>query len=188
MSALEELRKDPEVQKYPDAARAAEEWEMKRFHEVEQWVNAVLQAGDARERQGYKRKIRDAIPSAPSAETSSSGLAANPLRPLYLAYAEILNAAARELNAEKLKSAAPLYEIAAIIRPEAPAAWYNLAYIYTRTGEIKKALNALEATLAIGRVDPEEIDKDPDFAPLRKEAAYARILEKARHKRETEKK
>ncbi len=188
MSALEELQKNPEIQKYPDAARAAEEWEMKRFHEVEQWVNAILQAGDARERQGYERKIREAIPSAPSAKTSSSGLAANPLRPMYLAYAEILNAAIQEVNAEKLKRGGALFEIAALIRPEMPFAWFNLALVYSQTGEIKKALQALETAVDKGRFNPENIEKDTDFEPLRKEKGFAQILEKARRKWEPEKK
>lgn len=99
-----------------------------------------------------------------------------------------MNKAAGELNVEKVKSAAALYEIATIIRPEAPVAWYNLACIYAQNGETKKALAALENALADGRVNPEEIEKEPDFAPLRKEAAYARIMENARRRRSAKEK
>jgi tetratricopeptide (TPR) repeat protein len=115
-------------------------------------------------------------------------IAVNPRRAFYLACAETLKAAAGELNVNKSKSAAALYEIATIIRPEAPAAWYKPAWIYAQSGETKKALAALGKSLADGRVDAEVIEQDPDFAPLRKEAAYARIMEDARLRRSAEKK
>ena len=182
------LKKSSQVQKYPEAARAAEEAEGRQYREIEGIVNAILQSQDAQERWACERKLRDLVPSPKGDGGETPSIAFNPRRPLYLAYAEMLKAAGRELNAEKSKSAAALYEIATIIRPEAPAAWYNLAYIYTENGETKRALAALEKVLADGRIDPEEIEKDPDFAPLRKEAAYARIMEKARRQRNAEKK
>lgn len=182
------LQKSSKVQKYPEVARAAEEAESRQFQEIERMVHAIQQSHDVQERRAWERKLRDSMPAPKDAVGETPSIAVNPHRPFYLAYAEILSAAARELNAEKSKSAAALYEMATIIRPEAPAAWYNLACIYARNGETKKALDALENALADGRVDPEEIEKDPDFAPLRNEAAYARIMEDARRRRNAEKK
>jgi tetratricopeptide (TPR) repeat protein len=186
--AKERLQKSGKVEKYPEAARAAEKEEYRQFQEIERMVNAIQQSQDVQERRAWERKLRYSVPSSKGDAGETPSISFNPRRASYLAYVEILNAAARDLNAEKSKSAAALYEIATIIRPEAPAAWYNLAYIYAQNGETKKALAALENALADERVDPEAIEKDPDFAPLRKEAAYARIMEEARRRRNAEKK
>jgi len=185
--AKQRLQKSSKVQEYPEAARAAEEAEIRQFKEIERIVNAIRQSPNARERREWERKLRDSLPSPKGDAGETSSIATNPRRPLFLAYAEILNEAARELSVEKIKSAAALYEIGTIIRPEAPVAWYNLACIYARNGETKKALAALEKALAGGRIDPEEIEKEPDFAPLRKEAAYTRIMENARRRFSPEK-
>jgi dienelactone hydrolase len=185
--AMGRLQKSRKVQKYPEEARAAEEAESQRFREIQRMVNAILQSHDAQERRAVERKLRESIPSLKGDTGERPSIAFNPCRPFYLAYAEILKAAAKELDTKESKSAAAFYEVATIIRPDAPGAWYNLAYIYAQTGETKKALAALEKALADGRVDPEEIEKSTDFAPLRKEAAYARILEEARRRRNAEK-
>ena len=184
--AKRRLQRSSKVQKYPEAARDAEEAESRRFQEIERMVNAIRQSPNAQERREWERKLRDSLPSPKGDAGETPSIAFNPRRPLYLAYAEILNEAARELNVEKIKGAAALYEIAAIIRPEASVAWYSLACIYAQNGETKKALAALETALADGRIDPEEIEKEPDLAPLRKEAAYARIMENARRRRNAE--
>jgi predicted esterase len=182
------LEKSSKVQKYPEEARAAEEAEDRQVQEIERMLNVILKSPDAHESWASERKLRASLPSPKDEAGETSLIVFNPRRPFYLVYAETLNAAARELEAGKIKSAKALYEIATIIRPEPPAAWYNLACIYARNGETKKALAALENALADGRVDPEEVEKDPDFAALRKEAATARIMEEARRRRSAEKK
>ncbi len=185
--AKRRLQESSEVQKYPEAARTAEAAEERQFQGIEQLVNAILQSPNPQERREWERKLRGSLPSPNREAGETSSTAFNPRRPQYLAYAQIMNEASRELGVANTKRAAALYEIATIIRPEGTIAWYNLTCLYNQNGETKKALAALEKALADGRIDPEEIEKDPDFAPLRKEAAYARIIENARRRRNAEK-
>lgn len=181
--AQRRLQESGKVRKYPEAARTAEEAESRQFQEIERMVNAILQSPNVQERREWERKLRDSRPSSKGETGETPSIAVNPLRPRYLAYAEIMNEAAKQLNLKNEKGAGPLWEIATIIRPEGTVAWYNLVCFYNDNGETKKALGALEKALADGRIDPETIEKDPDFAPLRKEAAYARIIEDARLRR-----
>jgi predicted esterase len=67
-------------------------------------------------------------------------------------------------------------QVANEIQPQAPAAEYNLACAYARTGNRKAALDALERAFAEGYTDRAGLAADPDLKSLRDEPRFKALL------------
>lgn len=62
------------------------------------------------------------------------------------------------------------------MEPDSPTAWYNLACSLSLTGQPDAAFAALEKAVALGYDDPEWMQDDDDFAPIKKDPRFARLL------------
>ncbi len=62
------------------------------------------------------------------------------------------------------------------MQPESPIAWYNLACSLSLTGQSEDAFAALEKAIALGYDDAEWMQDDEDFAPIRQDPRFARLL------------
>ncbi len=60
--------------------------------------------------------------------------------------------------------------------PASPTAWYNLACSLSLTGQADDAFAALEKAVALGYDDAEWMQDDDDFAPIKQDPRFARIL------------
>lgn len=60
--------------------------------------------------------------------------------------------------------------------PDSPTAWYNLACSLSLTGQPDDAFAALEKAIALGYDDAEWMQDDDDFAPIKKDPRFARLL------------
>jgi tetratricopeptide (TPR) repeat protein len=108
-------------------------------------------------------------------DDSAAGLTARRL--LGFMFSEAINNALGAYGQGNMKSARHLYELTVLVDPGRGYAWYNLACVYSRLGEKKDALRALETAVRNGVQDGEAIAKDPDFEAIRREPAYIRLLE-----------
>ena len=62
------------------------------------------------------------------------------------------------------------------MEPDSPTAWYNLACSLALTGQADDAFAALEKAIALGYDDAEWMEEDEDFAPIRKDPRFGRLL------------
>ena len=62
------------------------------------------------------------------------------------------------------------------MEPRSPTAWYNLACSLALTGQPDEAFGALEKAIALGYDDAEWMCEDEDFAPIRDDPRFARLL------------
>ena len=62
------------------------------------------------------------------------------------------------------------------LEPRSPTAWYNLACSLALTGQADDAFAALEKAIALGYDDAEWMREDEDFAPIRQDPRFARLL------------
>ena len=62
------------------------------------------------------------------------------------------------------------------MEPDSPTAWYNLACSRALTGQADAAFAALEKAIALGYDDAEWMEEDEDFAPIRKDPRFGRLL------------
>jgi Tfp pilus assembly protein PilF len=76
--------------------------------------------------------------------------------------------------------ALPSLRIATRVAPDDATLWYNLACCEARMGRSAEALASLERALDLGFPRPTQIESDPDLASLRGQAAFARLVERAR--------
>ena len=60
--------------------------------------------------------------------------------------------------------------------PHSPIAWYNLACSLSLTDQADDAFAALERAVALGYDDAEWMQEDGDFAPIRSDPRFARLL------------
>jgi dienelactone hydrolase len=68
------------------------------------------------------------------------------------------------------------FEIAAELKPKDAQVFYNLAVAYARIGNKTRAMAALSRSIENGFTDLAEIEQNQDFAALRNEAAYERLV------------
>lgn len=66
---------------------------------------------------------------------------------------------------------------------ELPSAAYNLACVDLKEGKKDAAFAQLEKAVAVGYDDEKDLLNDPDLAPIRGEARFAKIVESARRNR-----
>ena len=62
------------------------------------------------------------------------------------------------------------------MEPDSPNAWYNLACSLSLTGQPDDAFAALEKAIALGYDDAEWMQDDDDFAPLKDDPRFERLL------------
>jgi predicted Zn-dependent protease len=62
------------------------------------------------------------------------------------------------------------------MEPDSPTAWYNLACSLALTNQPGDAFAALEKAIALGYDDAEWMQDDDDFAPIRQDPRFARLL------------
>ena len=62
------------------------------------------------------------------------------------------------------------------LEPQSPTAWYNLACSLALTGRLDEAFAALEKAIALGYDDADWMREDEDFAPIRSDPRFARLL------------
>ncbi len=62
------------------------------------------------------------------------------------------------------------------LQPASPLAWYNLACSLSLTGQTDEAFEALEKAIALGYADAEWMQEDDDFAPIRSDPRFGRLL------------
>ena len=62
------------------------------------------------------------------------------------------------------------------MEPQSPIAWYNLACSLALTKQTDAAFGALEKAIALGYDDAEWMQDDEDFAPIKKDPRFARLL------------
>ncbi len=62
------------------------------------------------------------------------------------------------------------------LQPEKPIPWYNLACTYAMLGMITPAFAALERALQLGYDDYENLARDSDLKPLRRDPRFARLV------------
>ena len=62
------------------------------------------------------------------------------------------------------------------MEPHSPTAWYNLACSLALTEQVDAAFAALEKAIGLGYDDAEWMQDDDDFAPIRTDPRFARLL------------
>ena len=62
------------------------------------------------------------------------------------------------------------------MEPDSPTAWYNLACSLALTGQTDDAFAALEKAIALGYDDAEWMQDDSDFAAIRQDPRFVRLL------------
>lgn len=77
------------------------------------------------------------------------------------------------------RRATALLGVAAAIHPERWTSWYNLAAAHARDGSRKQAYAALEKAIAAGFRDARRLAADDDFASLRGEPRFRKVLASA---------
>ncbi len=62
------------------------------------------------------------------------------------------------------------------LQPRSPTAWYNLACSLSLTGQPDAAFAALDKAIALGYDDAEWMQDDDDFAPIKNDPRFERLL------------
>ena len=65
------------------------------------------------------------------------------------------------------------------LRPRDPLVHYNLACSYSLLGSAEEAIGSLETAVALGYRDFEFLQRDPDLDPIRGDARFKRLVERA---------
>ena len=98
-------------------------------------------------------------------------------RVLVSSWSRLNEANARDLEAGQLPRAAARLSVMARIRPDDPLVPYNLACVLARSGKKEGAIDALREAVRKGFNDAAAIEAEPDFATLRREPGFRKILE-----------
>src|SRR5262245_4022564 len=182
----DELRSSKEVKDRLKQERAAEQAQRQRSQE---FLAAREQLNTAENpvvaMMGIKSMISDLRKKAASRDESVERLAAR--RALGGFYVSMNEEANRHRAAKKYKEAAASLALAAEIRPDNPQIFFSLARACALGGDKKQALEALKKAVELGFTNADEIAGNADFASIRNEAAYKRLIEDARQKAQSEK-
>jgi tetratricopeptide (TPR) repeat protein len=134
---------------------------------------------------GIKSMISELRKKAASKDESVGRLAAR--RALGSFYVSMNEEANRHRVAKKYREAAASLTLAAEIRPDNPQIFFSLARACALGGDKRQALEALKKAVELGFTNADEIAGNADFAAIRNEAAYKRLIEDARRKAQSEK-
>jgi hypothetical protein len=132
-----------------------------------------------------KNMISNLRMKAASRDESVDRLAAR--RSLGEFYVSMNEQANRHRGARKYQEAAASLTLAAEIRPDNPQIFFSLARACALAGAKRQALEALKKAVELGFTNADEIAGNEDFASIRSEAAYKRLIEDARRKAQSEK-
>jgi hypothetical protein len=132
-----------------------------------------------------KNMISDLRMKAASRDESVDRLAAR--RALGAFYVSMNEQASSHRRAKKHQEAAASLTLAAEIRPDNPQIFFSLARACALAGAKRQALEALKKAVELGFTNADEIAGNEDFASIRNEAAYKRLIEDARRKAQSEK-
>jgi poly(3-hydroxybutyrate) depolymerase len=182
----DELRSSKEVKdrlKQEKAAEQAQRQRSQEFFAAREQLNTAENPAVAM--MGIKSMISDLRKKAASRDESVERLAAR--RALGGFYVSMNEEANRLRAAKKYKEAAASLALAAEIRPDNPQIFYSLARVCVLGGDKKQALEALKKAVELGFTNADEIAGNADFASIRNEAAYKRLIEDARRKAQSEK-
>src|SRR5262245_38657273 len=182
----DELRSSKEVKDRLKQERSAEQAQRQRsqeFFAAREQLNTAENPAVAM--MGIKSMISDLRKKAASRDESVERLAAR--RALGAFYVSMNEEANRHRAAKKYKEAAASLALAAEIRPDNPQIFFSLARACALGGDKKQALEALKKAVELGFTNADEIAGNADFASIRNEAAYKRLIEDARQKAPSEK-
>ena len=193
------LREAPEFSKRADELRSSSEVKerLKQEKTAEQSQRRLSQEFfAARERLNtaenpavaimeVKNMISDLRMKAASRDESVDRLVAR--RALGAFYVSMNEQANRHRGAKKYQEAAASLTLAADIRPDNPQIFFSLARACALAGAKRQALEALKKAVELGFTNADEIAGNEDFASIRNEAAYKRLIEDARRKAQSEK-
>jgi hypothetical protein len=193
------LREAPEFAKRADELRSSSEVKdrLKQEKTAEQSQRRLSQEFyAARERlntaenpavaiMDVKNMISDLRMKAASRDETVDRLVAR--RALGAFYVSVNEQASRHRGAKKYQEAAASLALAADIRPDNPQIFFSLARARALAGAKRQALEALKKAVELGFTNADEIAGNEDFASIRNEAAYKRLIEDARRKAQSEK-
>ena len=182
----DELRSSKEVKDHLKRERTAEQAQL-HFSQEFFAAHEQLRAAEnpAVVMMGVKTMISDLRKKAASRDESVERLAAR--RALGSIYVSMNEEANRHRAAKKYQEAAASLTLAAEVRPDNPQIFFSLARACALGGDKKQALEALKKALELGFTSADEIVGNADFASIRNEAAYKRLIEDARRKAQYEK-
>ena len=182
----DELRSSSEVKdrlKQEKTAEQAQQRLSQEFYSAREQLNTAENPAVAM--MGIKNMISDLRMKAASRDESVDRLAAR--RALGAFYVGMNEQANRHRGAKKYQEAAASLTLAAEIRPENPQIFFSLAKACALAGAKRQALEALKKAVELGFTNADEIAGNEDFASIRNEAAYKRLIEDARRKAQSEK-
>jgi pimeloyl-ACP methyl ester carboxylesterase/Flp pilus assembly protein TadD len=182
----DELRSSKEVKDHLKQEKAAEQTQRQRSQEFFAAREQLKTAENpAVAMIGIKSMISDLRKKAASRDESVERLAAR--RALGSFYVSMNEEANRHRAAKKYQEAATSLTLAAEIRPDNPQIFFSLARACALGGDKRQALEALKKAVELGFTNADEIAGNADFASIRNEAAYKRMIEDARRKAQNEK-
>jgi pimeloyl-ACP methyl ester carboxylesterase len=193
------LREAPEFAKRADELRSSKEVKdrLKQEKTAEQAQLRISQEFFAAREQlktaentavammAVKSMISDLRKKAASRDESVERLAAR--RALGAFYVSMNEESNRHRAAKKYQEAAASLTLAAEIRPDNPQIFFSLARACALSGDKKQALEALKKAVELGFTNADEIAGNADFASIRNEAAYKRLIEDVRRKAQSDK-
>lgn len=92
-------------------------------------------------------------------------------------FIEALSALAETYTrAEEYQKGLALDKRLAVLCPEDPLVFYNLACSFALTGSTEEALESLEAAVRFGYDEPEHMKEDPDLKTLHPDARFQKLL------------
>ncbi|NVM56657.1 MAG: hypothetical protein HWN51_00850 [Desulfobacterales bacterium] len=120
--------------------------------------------------EGLGRKAESQAGRRKSLDIIEKHLEMNPddVRALYLGAVHLVQLAEQERGLEWAKQALSIDSEDALIL-------YNVACVYSLSGEIEKAIDCLEKALKAGMAHKEWIENDPDLDPLRSHPRFQEL-------------
>lgn len=92
-------------------------------------------------------------------------------------FVEALSALAESYTrAEDYQKGLELDKRLAVLCPEDPLVFYNLACSFALTGSADQAIESLEAAVRFGYDEPEHMSKDPDLESLHGDERFKKLL------------
>ncbi|MFN8549651.1 MAG: redoxin domain-containing protein [Candidatus Eisenbacteria bacterium] len=100
------------------------------------------------------------------------------------AYSALSDSGYAMMEAGKFDEAVQVFDAQDALIPKARFTHYNQACARSRQGQVDQALTALQATVANGFDDPEQLQYDTDLDPLKADPRFAELLKSAEANRD----
>jgi hypothetical protein len=179
-----EMRKSPELQKAEKQERDDIARQKRLVGDIEQQLTSTPAGSiDAPRRFGeispMAADLRDRADRADRAKDPRE------VRVLYRATSDVFATAYEgglsRFRQGDLPGAELFFEVAAVIAPKSPGPPFELAKLYARQGDKKRALKSLEVAVSKGVHKPESLRNAPEFETLHGEAKYQELLAQLEH-------